>query len=756
MPIVGATAYFHETRQGSVSDSLGQFTIIVNKAGHYHLHIELTGYQSYTQDVWVGADVLPLTIVLKESAIELTNIVIEADPFKHDSRQQSLTIESIDSRGIQKNLQANLLNSLTGIAGFNTINVGVGIAKPVIRGMSMNRVMVIEQGIKQEGQQWGADHGLEIDQFNVARLEILKGPSAIIYGADAMGGLVQIRPEPPKTENGIEGNLKLAYQSLNHNMGGTIYLAGRFERFFASARFSAQDYGDFRIPATQFNYNRYILKLPEPYLKNTAGKERNYSLMAGTQGRWGTSTLTLTHFNQYNGIFAGAFGIPRQAMLTPDGSHRNIGLPAMDTDHLKIISNSHILIGKNWLEMDLGYQQNLRQELARPHTHGFSFTAPTSLSLKLLLRTISGNVRYHYRIYRTLSGITGVAASTQHNEVGGFEFFMPQYSQRQAGIYSYCKWNIQDSLFINAGVRLDRQSVETRAHLQPIFDRRGNQTGTDTLVRNFQRAFQQPAYSLGLSYWHRTGLNFKLNLASMYRFPAAVELASNGIHHGTFRHEQGEAALNPESGYQLDFSIGYENRWAVVRISPFVNWFDNYIYLTPMPFFSTRPEAGQVYRYQQTTALNYGGEVIVDVHFWKNLHCYIGGEAVVNYNWLSEMALPFTPPPALKTEVEYTFPSVGKRISDWYLGVEYRAYANQTQVDRNELATPGYTLFNLKSGFTLGIKQQVRIYGQVQNLLNTFYFQHLSRYRQLNLPEPGRNFVLSVEISFASRPKARE
>jgi iron complex outermembrane recepter protein len=204
-PLQGAVVYIHETGKNSVCGEDGSFSLDNLKPAVYHIHASMLSYEPFAQNFRVVKDTVVI-IAMEPTSIELKNFTLESEMVKTEAIKSSLTIESANKDFIERQSGNTFMNALEKMPGISSMNVGVGISKPVIRGMSFNRVVVTENGIKQEGQQWGADHGLELDQFNVERVEILKGPASLIYGSDALGGVINILP-PPIPE---EGKLKVS------------------------------------------------------------------------------------------------------------------------------------------------------------------------------------------------------------------------------------------------------------------------------------------------------------------------------------------------------------------------------------------------------------------------------------------------------------------------------------------------------------------------------------------------------------------
>jgi iron complex outermembrane receptor protein len=681
------------------------------------------------------------------SSLELMEIVIESDPFKTGQVEQSLTTQTISEEFLKKNPGGTLMGALQQLPGINAITTGVSIAKPVIRGLSFNRVIVTDRGIKQEGQQWGADHGLEIDQFDPEQIEIVKGPASLQHGSDGMGGIIIINNPYLAEEGTLEGQFTGIYKSNNHLIGTSTMLKGNTGGLVYQARFSTQDFGDYRVPADNFYYNGYILPIYNDRLKNTAGKERDISGMLGIKRNWGYSTLTVSNYNQLAGIFPGAVGIPRLYNLEDDGDQRNIGFPRQEINHFKIISNSNILFGGNWLEVNLGYQNNNRREEGEPHAHGYEPVSEDNLALGLKLETYTANLRYNQAINENANRVFGIQYQYQVNNFSGFEFLLPAYIQNSIGGFFHEQRSPGEVFKINYGLRFDYTKINIEEHYEPDF----SGDPLDSVLRNpaIDKDFFNFSGGIGFSYFPNHNLNVKLNIGSSYRIPTANELSVNGVHHGTFRHERGNPNLDAERGWQFDLNFSYHLDRFLFNITPFLNLYRNYIYLKPSAEFSELPGGGQIFQYTQDNAIFLGGELSIDYHVIENIHLELISEYVANYNLDTELPLPFTPPFSTLLGIEYKIPSLTNVFGNSFINFGTRFTAAQNRVDRNEKPTDGYILLNFGIGTEFYIKrQQINFLFNIQNLLDTNYMNHLSRYRWLNLPEQGRNISISLVFPF--------
>jgi iron complex outermembrane receptor protein len=241
----------------------------------------------------------------------------------------------------------------------------------------------------------------------------------------------------------------------------------------------------------------------------------------------------------------------------------------------------------------------------------------------------------------------------------------------------------------------------------------------------------------------------RAHLGKTFRVPYPVETVANGVHHGTFRHEQGSPDLKTENGIQLDFGTDLSFNNFDLEFSAFGSYYQDYIYLSPTARFSPLPDAGQLFKYLQTDALYCGGELSWSYKIIRGISLKQAYDYVWNVNLETSLGLPFTPPPVIQSQLRIELPEAYKSLDKAFFEISHRYSFAQNRVDRNEKRTPAFQLFDLSLGSTIKIKKQQFIIGfQVQNLFNTAYLQHLSRYRLLNLTEQGRNLVFSLKIPF--------
>ena len=336
-PLPAVTLILLPDSLGCLSGEEGQFDFAWLAAGEYRLALRRVGYESDTLELVLNpGETRRLSLQLVDNQRSLAAVRIFDE---HAKQEDLLATEHLDETDLTRNVRGNFSASLSRLPGLDAINTGVGIAKPVIRGLSFNRVIVNDQGIKQEGQQWGADHGLEIDAFSVSRVEVVKGPASLQYGSDGLGGVINLMPAPVPPKDRVSGSVTALGKSNNAHLGASARLAINRNDWWVSARYTRQDFGDYRVPADTFVYQGFVLPLFDGYLKNTAGNEDNLKLQVGLRRDWGITRLTYSHYRLESGLFSGAIGVPRSYALQPDGNHRNVDLPGQEVDHQKLIFN---------------------------------------------------------------------------------------------------------------------------------------------------------------------------------------------------------------------------------------------------------------------------------------------------------------------------------------------------------------------------------------------------------------------------------
>jgi iron complex outermembrane receptor protein len=690
--------------------------------------------------------------------IELECITVASGSFKKSSdRTSTLSVEVAEKEFLKEHFTGNLTQALEYLPGVRSMDIGSGFSKPMIRGMGFNRISVTENGIKQEGQQWGSDHGLEIDAFNIERVTVRKGPASLLYGSDVMGGVIEITQTPAPYENRIFGEVALMTKSVNGTLSGSVMLGMKKDAWHIKLRYSEKQFGDYRIPTDTIIYLTQRIPIYGRKLKNTAGIERSVNVHSEYRRHRYYSNYAVSNIWQKTGFFPGAHGIPNISAVQDDGNSRNIGLPYSRVNHLKATSHQQYTWDNLYTSWDIGFQNNHREEWSKFHTHYGSQNPPEKnpdKELEFSLNTFSSSMKLRSVSSGDFEHNAGWDIQYQQNRIDGYSFLLPEYDRFTTGVSSFSSWRPSGHFSLSGGLRYDYGTVDISAYKDPYLEVYLQEMGYDhALIEPYQwrsypvdRDFGDFSGSLGMV-WNPGVHLFKANIGHSFRLPGANELAANGVHHGTFRHEQGDPSLTSERGWQLDVSYLYDNKGISLSANTFFSWYNNYIYLKPTGEWSVLPHAGQIYRYTGAEVIFAGTEISFDVKILSFLKYSLLGEYVYTYNRDEHTPLSFSPPASARNILTLNF----KKMQVF---AELQSIATQNRVAKNESKTDGANLVNLGGNILVPLGNTILdISLFLRNLFNTKYYNHLSFYRKVEIPEPGRNFQLLIKVPFKSKLK---
>ncbi len=757
----GATLVVVENQLASTTNNQGDFVLGPLKYGVYHIHTSFLGYSCQDVEIRVNQKQNQIVITMKPAVEQLDEVTITDHTHDHRKNQDPLNVEQVNQEYLNRNRGGSLMQSLERLPGVSTIEIGSGQSKPVIRGLSFNRVVVVENGLKHEGQQWGLEHGLEIDQYAVENVEVIKGPASLLYGSDAIGGIIDIKPlrfPQPKT---LKASVETHYKSNNHSLGYSIHLEGRREKWFFNARISQIRFSDFRVPTDSVSVYSFKVPLKDQRLRNTAGNENGQHLDLGYISSNFNSTFYLSRYNSQSGFFANAHGLePRQVDTElHDKSISDIQEPYHNATHYKITNVSHIYAGLHHLSLEAGYQKNIRTEWSDYVTHGYMPSEfPTHLSFPRNLEVGFNKDVWSAQLKDEVKTgnhqfTVGLSSGWQHNTIDGRGFIIPAFEQLNLGVFVYDKIKIGTQWWLHAGLRYDYGQISTHEYHDwfesPVI------TETDTIYTYLQRSsdltrvFSELTWAIGVNY--NTGhFSFKANAGKSFRMPIAKELASNGVNYHFFSYEIGDNDLDAETSYQVDLTTEWNFPVWAVQISPFASYFPNYIYLNPTSDYDFLYGAGnQVFRYTQSEVMRYGGEIHAHYKILDHLKAGFIGEYIYSIQTTGPkkgFGLPFAPPANVLFNLAWQTKG-GKYFTEPFFSADYQYTFPQNQIVPPEKKSAGYHLFHISMGTKVKLKNQMlELNVQVKNLFNTKYYNHTSYYKLIDLPEPGRSFIVSLKI----------
>lgn len=715
-----------------VTNGSGQFEFNnIPEKGKFLVEIRYIGYKTQIETIDFSLKT-PLVFKLFPSIIEAKEVVITGTAFSSDNRKNSTSVSSLNKDQLINRPGSNLIDALVRIPGVSQVTTGAGISKPVIRGLSYNRVLTLVDGAKQEGQQWGDEHGMEVDQYSAERVEILRGAASLLYGSDALGGVINVLDALPSPEGQIRGELLSSYQSNNGLSGSSAMLQGNSNGFIWRARGSVK---------SAYSYNA-----PGGRIANTGFNETNFSGQLGLNKKWGYAHLNLSSFKNNIGLpdFSrnadGKFEDENGEILSDKQlKDRTLFLPFQDIRHYKVALNSHFLFNSGRLRTTLAYQNNQRRELEDDRINP---------SLFFDLKTYSSDFKYYFNENNGWEPVIGLSGSLQDNKNRAEELLIPDYNSSEVGLFAYAKKSWNSSTF-NVGARFDNRSItaeEMSEDGSPKFN-------------NFTNNFSNLSGALGFTKEFTDHFNFKANLGSAFRSPNIAELSSDGVHEGTFRYEVGNNNLNPENSYYGDFAFEFNNNVISASVGAFNNHINNYIYNRQLNNESivVDSEILPVYRFVQDNANLSGVELGFTLHPAELIHFENSFSYTKGVNRATSKALPFIPAAVLRNEIRLE-PQFKKGLKSTYFSLALDNVFNQNRVDVFETATAGYTLVNLAMGTTFMLKNQpLRLNISANNLFDKAYYDHLSRFKPGRLDEgdptagyynQGRNVSVGLYLPF--------
>jgi iron complex outermembrane receptor protein len=751
-PVSYGTIYVRPLKAGTTTNVKGAFTLIIpQNIPNPVLVISCIGYQ--TDTVAVTAGKTSYEIFLNADKRSLNEVVVTGVSRATLARENPIPIISVSAKKMEQATESNVIDVLVkNVPGLNAVKTGPNISKPFIRGLGYNRVLTLYDGIRQEGQQWGDEHGIEVDAYNIDRAEVVKGPSSLIYGSDAVAGVVGLMPAmPTDTDRRLHGKFFTEYQGNNGLIGNGIRLT------YATPHWSYAVRGSYRLAK---NYTNGI----DGRVYNTGFRETNASVSVKHSSDRGYSSLNFTLYDNLQAIpdgsrdsltrrftyqrFEGnADDILNRPLVSNEALNSYQMSPLIQhIQHYRIYTKNHYQLGNGDIDAILAYQQNTRREFTHP-------TLPKQAGLYVQLNTINYGVNYNVPIFTRTDLSVGVNGMYQNNQSkDATDFPIPNYRLFDAGVYAFAKWKY-GRWTIGGGLRYDQRYQHANDFYTITNPANGfskHATGKNILGANlqfpaFSKTFHGLSLSLGTTYAINNQLNFKANIARGYRAPSITEFASNGLDPGAHIVYLGNRSFGPEFSLQEDMGIEANTADITTSLSVFNNNISNYIYLSQLADASGNPivdaQGNKTYQYQQAKAQLYGVEASFGLHpeAWKgftfdnalSLTYGFNRNAAFKGTKLQGEYLPLIPPLHLVSSIGQEFKLSGAFET---LSLKAEADINAAQqrylaLNNTETLTPGYTLFNLTAGTSIRYAgtHKLQLQFQVNNLFDKAYQSNLNR-----------------------------
>ena len=663
---------------------------------------------------------------------ELDEIILSL-PFSQSLGKSVIKVDKINMDDINPIIKQYISKSISKLPGVSIITTGPGIAKPSIRGLSFNRVVVYNQGIRLENQQWGEEHGIGITSSGIESVEVIKGPLYVLYGSDAMGGVIYAEPEKFKSMDGLNIDYTGIYNSNYNGITNNLGINGKSGNFSFNLRAEMIDNDNFSTPDgevenTWFEQNE--IKAGIQYSSDKFTSELRFSRL--------DSDLGIPHMDEDHDEHG-----DEDHDEHGDEDHDEHG----DEDHdehmdeeslyqeLKHTTitwkNTFDLVNNHLLNVTLGQQFNERKEFGEHgdedhdehgdedhDEHGDEDHEEGEAELDMELLTNTLDISLTLPQSEDFNLILGTSILSQTNKNFGHEILIPDAEMNDFGLYALGEISLGNSADTTIGLRYDNRSISSGSSSSDFSNFNG--------ALGFKKEF--------------TTSTLRFNLSSGFRSPNLVELFSDGSHHSTFMYKKGNPNLLAENSFQTDLSFQVYDEDSALSFDLFLNDIRDYIYLQPT---NTLIDGLQLHNYLQQDATLYGGEI----HLNKN----------TSFDWLSYytsleyvfgetqdgMALPYISPFTFNQVFNISF------SSNYSFEIDFVAKAQQNRTAMYEESTDGYSLLNLSGTWmTSFLGNDLNIFWSIDNVFDKEYYDHLSRLKTAGIEEMGRNISVGLKYNF--------
>ncbi len=711
--LIGAAIYIPDINKGTASDLNGHYELRDLPNGKIRIQFSYLGYTTKIESIELTGSDTELNISLHSTTIEADEIVVTGG-YSSTQHDNAVKIESLKLDPFDITSTPNFAEVLTKIPGVNMISKGSGVSKPVIRGLSMNDILVLNNGVRFENYQYSDHHPLGIDEFGIENVEVIKGPASLLYGSDAIGGVVNFIKEKSADVGTIAGDYNLQLFSNSLGMTNNFGIKGASKKFFGGIRVGQKTNADY-------------LQGGGSFVPNSRFNEQSVKANAGYTDKIGTFKL----FYDFNEEKLGLIEDTAIKEITKRARENKIWYEQLNT-HL-LSNQNKIYLGKFKLDVNSAYQ----------NTELIHFGEVNVYEIQMKLATLTYETKLYLPSDKYSEYIIGFQGMDQTNtNLNDRETtLLPDATTNSFSGFVLLQHTFFEKLKFQAGMRYDKKSIASKAVGSP--DSSYYRGPLDKNYDSFTGSF-------GSTYNFSEKLLFRANIAAAYRTPNLAELTSNGQHEN--RYEIGDNNLKPENSHEFDLSIHYHANNLSFDIAGFYNLINNYIFISPT---GQKTASGiNIYKYLQSNSSLYGGEAGIHFHpktiKWLHLETtyssVVGKQKNGNY-------LPFVPANKLNIEIR----AEKDRLSflrKAFVSINSNTAFNQKKAAPDETPTTGYTLEDLSLGGNINMKNQpVFICIGVNNLFDIKYIDHLSTLKEVNLYNPGRNISLTLKIPFGRTEK---
>lgn len=726
-PLFGVEVFVEELQKGTSTDERGYFELNNLPSNTIKLAIVFMGYKTQIKTIQLQQETTSLTIVLEESVFKMDEVIIST-PFNKLQSENVMKVEKATITQLKNKGVVTLSEAISTLPGVSTISTGTGIGKPVIRGLRGNRVLVYSQGLRLENQQFGDEHGLGVDASSIESLEVIKGPASLLYGSDALGGVLYFNPVKFAPINSF--NL-VGSQTFYSNTEGS------------NTSFSAkQSYNKWKFLANgSHNTHSDYLTVNDERVTNTRFNETTFNTAIGYNSERISSIVRFLYTRSI-------IGIPEE--IGEQSTSKSKMLPYQDLTTKMLSLNNTFFLKNSKISTVLGYTENKRNEFENHDEHSEDEEGADhseeehheyenmEAALQLKLDTYSYDVKWHLPKLKNIETVIGAQGMHQKNKNFGEEILIPDATINDLGVFVTAMYQL-DINSIQGGIRFDTRNISTEFH----------EIQHEDEVHVFEaidKSFDNISASLGYKTLLFDKIISRLNIASGFKAPNLAELTSNGLHHGSNRFELGNNGLKQEQNFQSDISFEYKTDHFEFVANGFYNYINDYIFITPT---GELEDDFDVYSYTQDNAKLYGSEFGLHLHphplDW--LHINSNFEMVIGKQNNGDY-LPLIPANKLTNTIRAEFNNT-KTLQNGFAAVTLENTFKQTNLSEFETKSNGYNLVNIGVGGTIKLKTvDLDVNLNMNNVFNESYISHLSRLKADGINNIGRNFITSVKFEF--------
>ncbi|MFH2141263.1 MAG: TonB-dependent receptor [Bacteroidota bacterium] len=706
--LTGATVFLPELNKGTTTNQSGEYLIENLPTGKIKIQFSFIGYINKIQTIEIlhGENLLNATLSI--AVIESQEVVITGG-YISSQHENTVKIDVLKNKDILNSGTPNFMESLTRVPGIDMITKGQGVSKPVIRGLSMNNILVMNNGVRIENYQFSENHPLGLDDNDVERVEIIKGPASLLYGSDAVGGVINFIKEKPASTGKIIGDYRTELHSNTLGINNSIGIKVSSKRLFGSMRFGHKTHADY-------------LQGGGDFVPNSRFNEITFIANTGYTGKIGTFKIFYDYFKQELGMTVPSV-IP---LIARQGRINNSWY--QDLDYQLLSSQNRLYLGKFKWMINTAYQNSLRK-------------LQTTLDVPFVEMNLN-TLTYESKLYlpsnektEYIVGLQGMS-QTNRNLNSRASQFLPDANINNIGALGLAQIILFRKLKLQGGLRYDMFNTKTFAL---------GTEGTSSYYAPITKDFSNANGSIGATYSPNDKIMFRTNFAKAYRVPNLSELTSNGMHGN--RYEIGNENLSPENAFETDLSMHYHGEFLSFDLAGFNNQINDYIFISPTT--DTSSTGVVIYRFAQTNAILYGGEAGIHFHPksspWIHIqgtYSYVIGEQE-NGNYL-----PFIPAQKFRYEIRAERKKIGF-LKHPYIKISVLTALKQSNPSQYETATEGYSVINLSLNANIIVSQQTLNFSvSANNIIDTQYFDHLSTLKSDNYYNQGRNISVSLKIPF--------